>query len=213
MASWKPNGPLLGASWRLLGCHLGGLGASWAPGVAVLEPSCWEAVIDLAFWPFWRSGQPGGTSNLASELAPIWRGPFWRESGLSGDRPVLATELVPSWYQLVPAGIQLVPSWCPAGTSWCPAGTSWYQLVPSVRQIGHLARTVAQRNFQPQGFPPDRPDSRQIGPARLAPSWRQIGRSARTGKSARLTPPERRQIDNSLPAWDPCLFQHPMFAA
>ena len=69
-----------------------------------------------------------------------------------------------------------------------------------VRQIGHLARTVAPRNFQPQGFPPDRPDSRQIGPARLAPSWRQIGRSSRTGKSARLTPPDRRQIDNSLPA-------------
>ena len=69
----------------------------------------------------------------------------------------------------------------------------------SVRQIGHLARTVAPRNFQPQAVWPDRPDSRQIGLARLAPSWRQIGRSARTGKSARLTPPERRQIDNSLP--------------
>ena len=67
------------------------------------------------------------------------------------------------------------------------------------RQIGHLARTVAPHNLQPQGFQPDRPNSRQIGPARLAPSWRQIGKSARTGKSARLTPPERRQIDNSLP--------------
>ena len=56
----------------------------------------WEAVIVLAFWRFWRSGRPGGTSNLASDLAPIWRGrsgeslavlataPFWRPSRSDG---------------------------------------------------------------------------------------------------------------------------------
>ena len=50
---------------------------------------CYRSGV-LAFWPFWRSGRSGGTSNLASDLAPIWRGPFWRESSRSGDRPVLA---------------------------------------------------------------------------------------------------------------------------
>ena len=71
----------------------GALPQDWGGGCVVdaALSTDWEAVIVLAFWPFWRSGQSGGTSNLASDLAPIWRGPFWRESGRSGDRPVLAT--------------------------------------------------------------------------------------------------------------------------
>ena len=66
-----------------------------------------ETVIYLAFWPFWCSGQPGGTSNLASELAPIWRA----QSGES--LAVLAT--APFWRRLVRKGRNADPKVTPKG--------------------------------------------------------------------------------------------------
>ena len=81
-------------------------------GVAPLMflSSCWEAVIDLAFW---RSGGSGVPADLAGP--PIWL-PIWRRSGggRSGENlAVLAT--APFWRRLVRKGRNADPKVTPKG--------------------------------------------------------------------------------------------------